>query len=206
MCSWVTDLWSSSISPQAVRSGQERRLKLYLAYRDNDGSMWESNSIKPHIFCRNFQDIPDPSLHCSCSTWLLSCSTWLLSIYCTWNFVLKIKNSDNGEPSKEIHLGNSYTPNNPSCSRNRCRNLPGVLVTSLNSSKSKSKVGGWCCRGQLDTAAVSCSNRMIQTSIRPGKQKADPCETQISIRKNPLQISVNTAYEWHWGDSYRLEC
>lgn len=100
-----------------------------------------------------------------------------------------------GEHPKRYLLGNSSMPNNPSASRSRRRHLPGVLVTSLNSSKSKSKVGGWCCRGQLDTAAVSCSNRMIQTSIRPGKQKVDPSEAQIS-RKNPLKISVSTAYEW----------
>lgn len=101
-----------------------------------------------------------------------------------------------GKHPERCLLENSHISNNPSSSINRCRHSPGVLVTSLNSSKSKSKVGGWCCRGQLDTAAVSCSSRMIQTSIRPGKQKADLSETQISIMKNPPKIPVKTSYKW----------
>lgn len=101
-----------------------------------------------------------------------------------------------GKHPKRHLLENSNMSNTPSPSRHGCGHLPGVLVTSLNSSKSKSKVGGWCCRGQLDTAAVSCSNRMIQTSIRPGKQKADLSETQISITKNRHKSQVNTVYEW----------
>lgn len=89
------------------------------------------------------------------------------------------KQWETGKHPKRYLLGNSYMSDNPSSNKNRCRHLPGVLVTSLSSSKSKSKVGGWCCLGQLDTAAVSCSNRMIQTSIRPGKQKADLSEIQL---------------------------
>ena len=45
--------------------------------------------------------------------------------------------------------------------------LPGTLVTSLSRVKSSSRVGGWCWRGQLDTAAVSCSSNKIHTWIRP---------------------------------------
>lgn len=94
-------------------------------------------------------------------------------------------------------LKNSYVPNSPSSNKHRYRHLPGVLVTSLNSSKSRSKVGGWCCRGQMDTAAVSCSNRMIQTSIRPGKQNTDLSEIQLRIRKNnTCKMPANCMCEW----------
>lgn len=44
---------------------------------------------------------------------------------------------------------------------------PGTAVTSLSKVKSSSSVGGWCCRGQFDTAAVSCSSNKIHTWIRP---------------------------------------
>ncbi len=49
--------------------------------------------------------------------------------------------------------------------------LPGVVVTSLSRVKSSSRVGGWCWRGQFDTAAVSCSSNKIHTWIRPAGQK-----------------------------------
>lgn len=45
--------------------------------------------------------------------------------------------------------------------------LPGTEETSLSSANSSSSVGGWCVRGQLETAAVSCSSNRIQTWIRP---------------------------------------
>lgn len=44
---------------------------------------------------------------------------------------------------------------------------PGTTVTSRSSVKSSSSVGGWCWRGQVDTAAVSCSSSRIHTWIRP---------------------------------------
>lgn len=47
------------------------------------------------------------------------------------------------------------------------RSSPGTAATSLSRVKSSSRVGGWCCRGQLDTAAVSCSNSKIHTWIKP---------------------------------------
>lgn len=49
--------------------------------------------------------------------------------------------------------------------------LPGIVVTSLSRVKSSSRVGGWCWRGQFDTAAVSCSSNKIHTWIRPAGQK-----------------------------------
>lgn len=48
------------------------------------------------------------------------------------------------------------------------RSSPGTTATSRSRAKSSSSVGGWCCRGQVDTAAVSCSSSRIHTWIRPG--------------------------------------
>lgn len=47
------------------------------------------------------------------------------------------------------------------------RSSPGTTATSRSSAKSSSSVGGWCCRGHVDTAAVSCSSNKIHTWIRP---------------------------------------
>lgn len=51
--------------------------------------------------------------------------------------------------------------------RMRAGASPGTTVTSRSSVKSSSSVGGWCWRGQVDTAAVSCSSSRIHTWIRP---------------------------------------
>lgn len=59
---------------------------------------------------------------------------------------------------------------------------PGILVTSRRSSNSSSSVGGWCWRGQFDTAAVSCSNRRIHTCIRPAHtQNRSPLCTSMNV-------------------------
>lgn len=49
--------------------------------------------------------------------------------------------------------------------------VPGTAVTSLSRVKSSSRVGGWCWRGQFETAAVSCSSNKTHTWIRPGRRK-----------------------------------
>lgn len=65
--------------------------------------------------------------------------------------------------------------------------LPGTEETSLSSANSSSSVGGWCVRGQLETAAVSCSSNRIQTWIRPVTDR------DIKVRKQrPGQTHTHT--------------
>lgn len=44
----------------------------------------------------------------------------------------------------------------------------------------------------MDTAAVSCSSRVIQTSIRPGDHKADLCVSQANTVKDGCKIRLDT--------------
>lgn len=87
--------------------------------------------------------------------------------------------------------------------RMRAGASPGTTVTSRSSVKSSSSVGGWCCRGQVDTAAVSCSSSRIHTWIRPvwgqgtpsggharegrdgGGARAHPCRRRTPAGRTP---------------------
>lgn len=163
--------------------------------------MWDSNSTNEHIFGKNFRDISYP--------WnIIVAIEHIFTEHLLWvKLGLNSEKQLNIQRDTFLKIVKCLTAYNSN--RNRYRHLPGVLVTSLNSSKSKSKVGGWCCLGQLDTAAVSCSNRMIQTSIRPGKkrqtaQKPSSPSGRIILARSELIPCTNG--KGHWDVNCQRVC
>lgn len=60
-------------------------------------------------------------------------------------------------------------------------------------------MGGWCCRGQVDTAAASCSSSRIQTWTRPGGRDAAQhagTHTAAAKQNSPVPSSNSCRTQW----------